>query len=224
MTHAAVIADRTLALDYRTRTDIAWSAIAEALYAADEPPHRQALIRTGWQAIYSEVRTINRGRGYRDDYTDLELRPRFVMFWGSQTTPSHEDRIVERTAVHQVLAELRPPYRDAIAALAVHENYQTAAEAMELKQGAFNARIAYARKGLLALWLEHETPHRTRRTDRRVEAAGKDLATRCGKGHEWTPVNTRWAKNSGRRGMRRVCRACEREQSAARSAAKKAAA
>jgi len=223
MMHAAVIADRTLALDYQTRRDIAWSAIAAELYEADEPPHRQALIRVGWQAIYAEVRTMNRTRGYADGHTDeYELRPRFLMFWGKHVEPSHEERVVERVAVHQVLAQLRPTYRDAIAALAVHDNYQSAAAAMGLRQGAFNFRIAHARKELVALWLEHETPHHVRRTDRRVEVAGKELATHCGNGHEWTAENTRWSRVKRSGGKRRDCRACESERSRRRTAARKA--
>jgi DNA-directed RNA polymerase specialized sigma24 family protein len=223
MMHAAVIADRTLALDYQTRSDIAWSAIATALYEADEPPHRQALIRVGWQAIYSEVRTMYRGRGYVDARAgEAEMKPRFAMFWGKQVEHSHEDRVVERVAVHQVLAQLRDTYRDAIAALAVHENYQAAAAAMGLKQSAFNVRIATARKSLVALWLEHETPHKVRRTDRRVEVAGQELATHCGNGHEWTAENTRWSRVARSGGKRRDCRACESERSQRRTAERKA--
>lgn len=221
MTHAAVMADRSMALDYRTRTDVAWSSIATALYEADEPPHRQSLIRTGWQAIYREARDTYRQRGYTDDHAALEVRSRFVMFWGSQTVPSHEDGIVERLAVYEVLSRLTPTYLDAIIALAAHGNYQDAAASMGLKQGAFNFRVAEARRRLVRLWLEHETP-RPLRIDRRVEVAGKALSTHCGKGHEYTPENTRWRKNSGRRGMVRDCRACDTERSRRRTQQAKA--
>lgn len=223
MTHAAVIADRSLALDYRTRTDIAWSAIAAALCEAEQPPHRQTLIQVGWKAIYAEVKAMYRGRGHLDDLTEKGYRPRFVMYWGSQTVPSHEDAIVERLAMYQALSRLTPTYRDAVVALAVHDNYQSAAAAMGLKQGAFNFRIAEARRRLHTLWLEHETPRKVRRVDRRVEVAGKDLADRCGKGHEWTPENTHTRTRIVRGKLRkeRVCRACENARSKTRSAAAK---
>lgn len=219
------MADRALALDYGTRIDLAWSAIATALYDADSPPPRPALIRVGWQAIYDETRDLYRGRGYTDRHTPTEIRPRFVMFWGSPIVPSHENAVVERVAVRQLLGTLKPIYRDAVVALAVHGNYQDAAAAMGLNQPAFNFRIAHARKSLLALWLEHETPHRIRQTDRRVVAAGKALATHCGKGHEFTPENTRIRNEivRGKQRSHRVCRACKRDRDEARRARKRAA-
>lgn len=225
MTHAAVIADRTLALDYATRADVAMSAIALALCESEEPPSRQALIHVGWQAIYSEVKAMYRGRGYIDARAgEAEMKPRFAMFWGTQAAPSPENRIVEQVAVYQVLAFLAPTYRDAIVALALHGTYQNAAAAMGLNQKAFNYRIAEARRRLHALWFEHETPRRMRRTDRRVEVAGKPLAEKCGKGHDWVPENTytRTRLVRGKLHKARVCRACESERSKRRGADRQA--
>lgn len=226
LTHGALIADRMMALDYADRKDVAWSAIAEHICAATEAPTRQELIRVGWQAIYQTVRDNYRQRGYRDgDYgTDgAPTMPRFAAYWSSNVTHFPDDRIVEDIAVGQVLATLKPIYRAAVTALAVADDYVKAADLLGLKYSAFTARISVARRQLLALWHEGETP-RPVRTDRRVESHSATLATHCGNGHEWTPENTRAETKlvRGKPKHRRFCRECERIRGAARTAAKRA--
>lgn len=220
MTRAAAIADRTMALGYEDKKDIAWSAIAEELLTADEPPERQHLIRVGWQAIYRTVRDDYRSRGYRDgEYgTDGATMPRFVQFWGRMVDHFPEDRIIEGIAADQIVTTLSPTYWDALLALAVCDDYKAGAEHLGINYGAFVARVNTARKQVLALWHEGETPHRTRRTDRRVESHTAELATQCGAGHEWTPENTRWAQDmrKGKPRRRRFCRQCERDRSSRR--------
>lgn len=221
LTAAACIADRSMALDYADRRDIAWSAIAEHLCGAEEPPRRQELVRIGWQAIYRSVRDTYRGRGYVDGNYGLDGAPtmsRFVMFWGSAVTPSPEDWIVESAAVSQVIATLTPTYRDALVALAVHDDYMLGAASLGINYKAFVARIGVARKQVLTLWHQGETPRRQRRTDRRVEAHGRVLATHCAHGHEWTPENTltRHRMRQGKRHTSRACRACDRARNAGR--------
>jgi len=221
MTRAAVVADRLLVGDVRYRHSIAYSAIAEALFASDEPPERGHLIRVGWQAIALDVRWSLRHAGYPDDGQpgDDKLRPRFVQYWEDhKVAPSHEPKIVEGLAAHQVVETLTPVYRDALVALAVHGTYQDAAEALGISYVAFKARITTARKQILARWFEGETPRRTFHTDRRVGVAGKELATHCSNGHEWTPENTRIRRRTlrGKPHKSRACRACERDRDAAR--------
>jgi hypothetical protein len=229
MTRAAVIADRSMAMDYATRHDVAWSAIAEHLVICEDPPIRQELIRIGWQAIYREARTAYRERGRPDtawQTDDYESRPRFALYWRDHlVTPSHEGRIVESIAVHQVLARLTPTYADAIVALAAHNDYAVAAAALRISYKALVARIGTARARVLALWHQGETPHRPRRTDRRVGSYSTELATHCSNGHEWTPENTRIRTRTlrGKRHTSRACKACEHERSIQRTAKRQAA-
>lgn len=220
MTRAAAIADRTMALGYDDKKDIAWSAIAEELLTVDEPPERQRLIRVGWQAIYSTVRDSYRARGRSDTGEEM---PRFVQFWGRMVDHFPEDRIVEGIAADQIVATLTPTYWDALLALAVCDDYKAGAESLGISYVAFVARVNVARKRVLALWHEGETPHRTRRTDRRVESHTADLATHCSAGHKWTPENTRTATDMrhGKTRKRRFCRACESDRSRARVAARR---
>lgn len=221
LTVAAIKADRSMAMDYADRRDIAWSAIAEALCAAEEPPRRGDLIRAGWQAIYNAVREEYRQHGYADRAWDsgYATAPRFLQFWFPTVVRSHEDRIVERIAVHQILDTLTPTYRDAIIALAVHDDYRRAAEGLNLKDSAFRLRLSNARQKLLTEWFEGETPRRVYAVDRRVGSHDKGLATHCRNGHEWTAENTYIRRRilRGKPHKSRVCKACEHDRSVQRS-------
>lgn len=217
MSRAAAIADRSMALDYADKTQIAWSAIAEELCAADEPPIRQALIRVGWQAIYRTVRDTYRSHGIHDDG---HVMPRFMMWWSSTfVAPSPEDRIVEGIAAGQLLDLLGAIYRDAVVALAVHGDYQRAADSLGIRYSTFTVRLSTARKKMHAAWHQGETP-RPLGTDRRVESRTATLATHCSAGHEWTPENTTWhiTVRNGRRYKRRWCRACGHDRGVRRRA------
>ncbi|MEU6990320.1 hypothetical protein ABZ953_06615 [Streptomyces sp. NPDC046465] len=227
MAVAACSADRSLASDARTRYDTAWSAIADALAVADgdDPPARTDLVRTGWQAIYAEVREMRHTFGFkdRDGTTGVATAPRYVTYW---TVRHHdpEDGFIERLAVRQILPTLPGLYRDAVMALAVHGNYQDAADALGIGYTAFVARIRTARRRLHALWFAPETAPPVRGTDRRGAAYGKAPATHCSSGHEWTPENTRMSsswRGAGHAKVRR-CRTCEAERSKARRGAEAA--
>ncbi len=231
MTRAACVADRTLAMDYHTKRDIAYSAITLALYEAERPPERGRLIRAGWQAIYREVRDTRRQRGYRDasystyDVRD-DLRPRVIMYWDHRTvSPSHEDRVVERLAVHQALSAVTGPYLDAVLALAAIGDYQRAAAALEIEYAALSRRLITARQRFLAAWFGDETPHRIRSCDRRVSTY-RPLPTHCPSGHEYTPENTRLERRMVRGTIRvgRRCIACQRIRDRIRTDRRRAAA
>jgi hypothetical protein len=222
MTRAAVMADRSMAGDIRGRRDVAWSAIAEALCSAEEPPIRQELIRVGWQAVYREIRDSYRHHGYaeRAQESGHGSAPRFAAYWYRPIQPSHEERIVERLAIAQVLSRLTVTYRDAVTALAVADDYMKAAGLLGISYKAFKFRIGKARNDALSLWHEGETPYKSpHRTDRRVGSHSNPLATHCAAGHEWTPDNTytRHRILRGKRHTSRVCKACEHERSVRRA-------
>lgn len=221
MARAACVADRSYSSDMTTRYETAWSAIALALSEADEPPARADLVRAGWQAIYREVRAVQDMHGVsREDRSgQIGSAPRFAAYWRVVHHEGADERIVEDIAVHQVLAVLSDPYRDAILALAVHDTYQAAADALGITYKALVARIGTARRRVRAAWFAPETAPAVKGTDRRVGAYGRTPSTQCGAGHEWTPENTRWdrGRSAGRRV--RTCRACEHERGQQRRAA-----
>jgi hypothetical protein len=169
LTRAAVLADRSGAMPYRDRWDTAWSAVVTALYEADEPPQRSALIRQGWYAIYAEVRDGRRHAGYRDREFDAghASAPGFVQFW---TNPHSDfcDELVDGMAVTQIVATLKPHLADAVTALAVCDDYAAAAAALGLRYSTLTVRLSEARRTFLRLWHEGERPSAVRGTDRRI--------------------------------------------------------
>lgn len=175
MTSAAVIADRSMAMPTSERREIAWSAIAEALYAAEHPPSRQDLIRAGWQAIYEYVRDAYRHHGYRNREAGSgnASAPMFAMYWlDKQVTPSHESRIVERYAIGPIVGALTELQQAVVHAVAAADgNKVLAAARLGLDEKAFAYQLRTARAICLSLWLEGETPRKVtlRRLDRRQD-------------------------------------------------------
>ncbi|MFJ2202407.1 hypothetical protein [Streptomyces violaceusniger] len=223
---SACVADRTLSADMTTRYDLAWSAIAEHLCAADTQPGWNELVRVGWQAIYADVRAVNRMYGV-DTTTrsgEVATAPRFVAYWLADRSDGMDVGLLEGIAVHQILPTLPEHQRQAVVALAVHDDYAAAADALGLKYVTLTARLRFARKAFRDLWFAPDTAPPAHGTDRRVGAYGKAPATHCSAGHQWTPENTRWGKSRGAGSAKvRRCRACERNRSAARRAVKVAA-
>lgn len=223
---AACTYDRSMASDATTRYDIAWSAIAEALCMADEPPQWHDLFTVGWHAIYAEVREMRHlfGQRDKDGTNEVASSPRFRQYW--TLPPAYpEDGLVERLAMPQILAVLTDTYRDAVVALAVHDDYQRAADALGISYGALTFRLSTARRTFRTHWYAPETAPPAKGTDRRVGSRTKPPRTHCGEGHELTRDNVYRRPNPkpGRRGER-ACRACESERSRARWARKKEAA
>jgi hypothetical protein len=215
--------DRSMASDATTRYEIAWSAIAEALCTATEPPDWHELFTVGWRAIYAEVREMRHMFGHRDkDGTnEVASSQRFRQYW---TLPPDrpEEGIAERMALPQILAVLSPTEREAVVALAVHDDYQAAADSLGINYGALTARLIAARKRFRAHWYAPETAPPVKGTDRRVGSRTKPLRTHCSNNHELTGDNVYRRPNPkpGKRGER-VCRQCEIARGKARWARKK---
>ena len=163
-------------LGYLGRYELAWSAIAEHLYSTpdDQPPTPFDLINAGSRSVSRHIQTEMRHHG-RDRHNDGEEMPHFAAYWTWMGIPSRgpEQRVVEQTALWQIWAQLSDTHRQVLGALAVHGDYQAAADALGRNPGTFKVHISRARKAFLALWHEHETPSRVWGTDRRVSTLGK---------------------------------------------------
>lgn len=165
--------NRSMATDHRDLLETAWSAIAEHLYSADDPPSEHDLLAVGRGAIWAIVHDHRTTYGYRDRQWDagMATAPRFCAYWlGARVAASPEEAIVERLTLPRLMDALSDPCRAAILALAAHDGDRAAAAAaMGLSRDAFNHRIHAARRTCLRLWLEHETPPkaRMRHPDRR---------------------------------------------------------
>ena len=161
---------RALAGDFHDRYEEAYSAAAEALYAAEHWPSAQDLFFAA-QNILLHYANKNRnfyGRAWIDGwgYGGLASAPRFAQYWAgfASTVPSHESRVVERIAVTQILPALSPRQRQVIDALAVTGGDITAAaQLLGLDYNLVTVHAAKARRAAAALWLEGETPVRRHR-------------------------------------------------------------
>lgn len=219
ITRLAVRHDPSLAMDARTRYDIAYSDICLTLYEAEYPPHRGTLIRAGWQAIYREVRAAHRDRGRTGrlvsiaDHPDSGMSRHWVKYWRSDGDSSVDEQVVDRIAVRQVLPSLTGAARVAVVALAATGSYQTAAAALGLSDGTFLQRMMRARRQWTAVWYGDETQHQRAACDRR---ARRDLADECGNGHPWRPETTGTTRRMrrGRLYETRYCMVCSRESAA----------
>ncbi|PSK95720.1 sigma-70-like protein [Murinocardiopsis flavida] len=148
-------------LDWGTRAEVAWSAIAEHLYSCSAPPSRGELVTAGWSAITDHVQRYNSFRGRAWGYESRTLAG-FERFWAlsANPVPGPEARIVDRTALAQIWAVLPEQHRRVLLALADHESYADAAESLGVTKGSYYALISRARKAFFALWHEGETPSR----------------------------------------------------------------
>lgn len=162
-------------LDYQSRYELAWSGIAECLYTApdDQPPTPPDLIAAGAYSVSRHVQSEMHHHG-RDRNNLGEEMPRFATYWIWMSAPagSPERRVVEQTALWQIWAQLSDTHRQVLGALAVHGDYQAAAEALGRHPGTFNVHVSRARKAFLVLWHEGEEPSRIWGTDRRVSKRG----------------------------------------------------
>ncbi|MFC3995201.1 RNA polymerase sigma factor [Nocardiopsis sediminis] len=155
-------------LDWRTRAEVAWSAIAEYLVRlADDtdpaggPPTRRDLTIVGWSAIGEYARKDDSFRGFNWGYESTST-PKFERYWALAANPSPcpANGIVERRALAQIWAALPEKHRRILLALAELGHYAEAAEALGLTRGSFYALVSRARRAFLALWHEGETPSR----------------------------------------------------------------
>jgi hypothetical protein len=200
MARQACAADRSLAGDMTTRYDTAWSAIAVALVEAQRWPRPEALVRAGWQAIYAEIRAMRHTYGYSEHTGDLG--PRAAAYWTRRPIDHAEDRVVEPLAVAQIMPTLTPAEHRAITALALHDDYQAAADAIGVRYQTLHMAIRAARVRFRRRWYAPDTPPTVTGMDKRVRS--RTLSDHCPQDHAFTPENT-WRPPGG--GGRR-CRTC----------------
>ncbi|MFD0855677.1 hypothetical protein ACFQ07_25775, partial [Actinomadura adrarensis] len=156
-----------LSIDYRTRYDTAWSAIAEALYAADARPEPNDLVLAGQKAISQYGHDEMHHRGY-DTNKGGGCMPKFAAYWlDKRSQPGPEPGVVERFTLAQIWEQLPDKHRQVLHALAVCDDYRAAAGMVGKSYGAYLMAISRARAAFLELWHEGEEPSRPWGFDRR---------------------------------------------------------
>ena len=166
-------------VDFTVRLEMAWSAIAESLYAADEPPAPDDLIRAAWAAISDDTDRTYRAHGWNTHDRYAGITSRFQQYWvgAGHQTRSPEEPIVERVALSQIWPRLSPSHRQLLLAMAVYEDNGRAAEALDKPRKTFTTQLSQARRAFLTLWHDGEQPSRQWGTDRRTSAGSTDRHT-----------------------------------------------
>ena len=219
---------RAAAMNARFFNHAAWhdyyeealSAIFMYLVAADGKPHRGELLHAADNAITDLVRGRRRDRGWREATADdgIKQHPKFFRYWTPGAPADLAERTTERIAVHQILDALRPGDRAAVEALADYGDYGTAAEALGITGVCLRQRLHRARQQFLRLWHYPETPGPRWRQDRRRSTnPAKEI---CGNGHDYSNLENVGYRTAGVRRGERYCKACSREWSADRRAAR----
>ncbi len=169
--------------DFADRCEVAWSGVVEHLYSAPEAPARHDLMRAGWDAVSRYVSGELHHHGRPRDGSFHTTGARFQAFWWSQSepTPSPEARVVETLAMAQILPRLTPRQRDALFALAAHDDYALAAAALGMNYRSFYTQVWNARRRFFELWHEGEEPSHLWGADhrkRRLGAGGEPIEHR----------------------------------------------
>ncbi len=155
--------------DFDQRLEAAWHAIIEHIYACQQPPTVAEVIRMAWRAIQREVRGERQLRGYGNRSNNADVNAGFERYWRSTCQPARgpEDQVSDAMALRQIWPRLRPAERELIAALAEHEDYGRAAEALGKSRHTYATQLGRARQAFRELWHEGETPSHPWGADRR---------------------------------------------------------
>lgn len=148
------------------RFEIAWAGIIDYLTACESPPPPFALYKAAQKAIGRTSDHELREHGARHGPDGLHATPKFEIYWTPKPAPPADTTVVDRIAMWQIWATLRPLHKMAFLALAAHGDYTKAAEAVGYPYSTFTGLISQARAEFLALWHEGQTPSRLWANDR----------------------------------------------------------
>jgi len=172
---AATLGTRSMLGDFADRYAEAYGAMVEYLYSTDEPMPEVMLYRAAQDGLHAQAAKDRSYRGIArhegGGTSEPCTAPRFAIYWSDlhRSTPSPEDRIVERLALQQILPTLAPRQRQAVGALAAFGDYRSAAAALGgIADTAYRQALASGRKRFMALWHEGESPSRIWAADRRT--------------------------------------------------------
>lgn len=160
------------------RYEIAFSAMAEKLYAAEERPDANALFDAARKEINRKVQEDRKSVGLSNN-SGYEYQVNFFRFWWEsyRNSVSPEDLVVDGMALRQIFPVLKPRFRRVLVALATHGEHQKAADALGISRATYNDNLCDARQEFFRLWHEHEAPSRLWAQDRRKSAARKTRQT-----------------------------------------------
>ncbi|WP_147267784.1 hypothetical protein [Spongiactinospora rosea] len=159
--------------------EIAWSAIAEELYARDDDdaPSEWDLLDSGERAIHRHVMDEWRthGRSDRADRGQNGRIARFYAYWETtvQYTTSPEREIIESVALAQIWRRLSKRNKEVLAALAIYDTYEAAAKALGVSRNSISTMVWVARQQFFRFWHEHEMPSKFWGRDTKIDPEGR---------------------------------------------------
>jgi hypothetical protein len=151
---------------FAERADIAWAGIIDHLTTCPTPPQPFEVYQAAQRAIGAAAATELREHGHRHGPNGLYATPRFEAYWAPRPAPGADAVVVDRMALWQIWATLRPVHKLVFLALAAHNDYTKAAHAAGYPTSTFNALICQARAEFLTHWHQGEQPSHIWATDR----------------------------------------------------------
>jgi len=145
---------------FAERFEIAWAGIVDYLAGCDDTPERFEVYKAGMRAISRASDRELREHGVARGDDGLHAMRSFEIYWALKTAPGADAVIVDRVAMWQIWAMLRPLHQMAFLALAAHGDYAEAAQAVGYPYSTFTSLISEARAAFFALWHEGEAPSR----------------------------------------------------------------
>lgn len=142
----------------------AYDRIVEAVLQAQQPPTTIDLLKAGRRAArgYARKEMRHNGHLYNLPESGPHSSPRFWRYWDwvARPHPGPELLVVDRVALWQCWAELRPIDQQALLALATCGTYEDAAEMLGITYKLLILRIWRARRRFFALWYQPDRPPR----------------------------------------------------------------
>lgn len=151
----------------------AWDGLVDHLLNAQTRPDPADMLNAARHSLSRRARETEHHHGRHHRY-DGQAAPRFMAYWDALSRRSHspEEKVVEKITLWQIWPTLTPGQREVLLALAVHEDYARAAQALGKNPRTFNVLISQGRNRFRALWHEGETPSRQWGMDRRRTNTG----------------------------------------------------
>jgi hypothetical protein len=160
------------------RFEIAWAGLVDHLTTCDTPPEPFELYKAAQRAIGRASNKELNEHGLTHGGDGLSAMPKFEIYWAPRPAPPADATVVDRIAMWQIWATLRPLHKLAFLALAAHNDYAQAAQAIGYPYSTFTALICQARAEFLALWHEGERPSHIWAYDRHGTADIEDRVRR----------------------------------------------
>jgi hypothetical protein len=142
------------------RFEIAWAGLVDHLTTCEAPPEPFELYKAAQRAIGRASSKELNEHGVTHGGDGLHAMPKFEIYWAPRPAPPADTTVVDKIAMWQIWATLRPLHKLAFLALAAHNDYTQAAQAIGYPYSTFTVLISQARAEFLALWNEGETPSR----------------------------------------------------------------